>query len=104
MAATLDQIAKRTSVSTATVSRILNNKMPMPISAATIERVRQAARDMNYSPNVAARALVTRRSKTIGLFSSEDLPWIGLSSGSFERNAQHCGAGASRRPSTARVT
>jgi DNA-binding LacI/PurR family transcriptional regulator len=53
------------------VSRILNNKMPMPISAATIERVRQAARDMNYSPNVAARALVTRRSKTIGLFSSE---------------------------------
>lgn len=71
MAATLEQIAKRTQVSAATVSRILNNKMPMPISASTIERVQQAARELDYRPNAVARALVTRRTGTIGLYSSE---------------------------------
>jgi LacI family transcriptional regulator len=64
-------VAKRSGVSTATVSRVLNNKMVMPIPQETIERIKKAAEDLNYIPNVQARALVTGKTQTIGVCSSE---------------------------------
>ena len=65
--ATLADIAKEAAVSSGTASRVLNNKMTMPISQSTIDRIRQAARQMNYQPNAVARALATGKTRTIGL-------------------------------------
>jgi len=62
---TIKDIAKRTSLSYATVSRALNHKYG--VRASTRERVIAAAREMNYRPNAIARGLITRRTKTIGI-------------------------------------
>jgi LacI family transcriptional regulator len=71
MAAKLADVARRAGVSTATASRILNKKMVMPIPQATIERIENAAKDLGYRPNAFARALVTRKTYTLGLFTQE---------------------------------
>lgn len=65
--ATLADIAKQAAVSPGTASRVLNNKMNMPISQATIDRIRQAALELDYQPNAVARALATGKTFTIGL-------------------------------------
>ncbi|MEG1775020.1 MAG: LacI family DNA-binding transcriptional regulator [Clostridia bacterium] len=62
---TLKEIAERCGCSVATVSKSLN-EMP-DISALTAQRVRDAASEMGYQPNAAARTLKTNRSRTIGL-------------------------------------
>lgn len=67
--AILADVAKLAGVSTTTASRVLNNKMVMPISQATIERIQDAARALNYRPNSMARALATGRNQVIGLYS-----------------------------------
>jgi LacI family transcriptional regulator len=71
MSATLTDVAKRSGVSTATVSRVLNNKMVMPIAPATIERIKKAAAELEYKPNLQARALATGKTHTLGLYSTE---------------------------------
>jgi LacI family transcriptional regulator len=71
MAATLTDVAKLAGVSPATVSRVLNKKMVMPIPATTVARIQEAARELRYRPNAQARALITRRTQTVGLFTSE---------------------------------
>jgi LacI family transcriptional regulator, galactose operon repressor len=71
MPATLADVARRAGVSTATASRVLNNKMVMPIPERTVNRIRHAARDLQYVPNRLARGLVTRRSSTIGFYTQE---------------------------------
>jgi LacI family transcriptional regulator len=43
--------------------------MVMPISQATIDRIQDAARALNYRPNPMARALATGRNQAIGLYS-----------------------------------
>ncbi len=51
-------IAREAGVSQSTVSRVLNDvSSPVPIAPDTRERVRAAARRLNYSPNPLARAL-----------------------------------------------
>ena len=67
--ATLADVSRRAGVSMTTVSRVLNNKMVMPISPSTIERIHEAARDLNYRPNPRALALATGRNQAIGLYS-----------------------------------
>ena len=49
----------------ATVSRVLNDSGP--VHEATRHRIREAARELRYAPNVAARSLATRRTGTLGV-------------------------------------
>lgn len=61
----IHELARRSGVSTATVSRALNGRAD--VSEATRTRIRQLARELGYAPNEPARTLVRRRSDTIGL-------------------------------------
>jgi LacI family transcriptional regulator len=62
----LAHVAKAAGVSIATASRVLNGSAH-PVSDATRERVLAAAQELGYSPSALARALVTRRSRIIGV-------------------------------------
>jgi len=64
---TSSDVAKLARVSRTTVSFILNNVPDVSISAATRKRVLDAAKKLNYSPNVAGKKLVSGKSFTIGL-------------------------------------
>src|ERR671918_1613233 len=65
----ISEIARRANVSTATVSRTLNQSGP--VKAATARKVWRAVTEMNYYPNSHARALVSGRSRLIGLIVSD---------------------------------
>lgn len=56
---TLEDVAKLAGVSRATVSRVVNGGHL--VSGATLEAVTRAIAELDYHPNTAARALVTRR-------------------------------------------
>ena len=64
---TSQDVAKLARVSRTTVSFILNNVAGVSISAPTRKRVLDAAKKLNYSPNVAGKKLVSGKSYTIGL-------------------------------------
>ena len=69
---TIKDISKKCGVSPATVSKALNGYGD--VSASTLERVRKAADELHYMPNVAARLLKTNRSYNIGVvFEDETL-------------------------------
>ncbi len=63
--ATMADIAKRAGVALSTVSHTLSGKRP--VSAEVRQRVLQAIAELEYQPNVLARALATRRTRTIAL-------------------------------------
>jgi DNA-binding LacI/PurR family transcriptional regulator len=63
------EIARRANVSTATVSRTLNQSGP--VKAATARKVWRAVTELNYYPNSHARTLVSGRSRLIGLVVSD---------------------------------
>jgi LacI family transcriptional regulator len=65
MAVTLKDVAKACGVSYSTVSKALKNS-PL-VKPNTKAYIQQKAADMNYIPNHSARALVSKRSNTIGL-------------------------------------
>ena len=65
---TLDDVARKAGVSTATVSRVLNEVGP--VRPATRGRVLQAIKELNYQPNLHARSLAGGRSRVIGLVVS----------------------------------
>jgi len=60
-------VARLAGVSHQTVSRVINNHPN--VAATTRTRVQAAIRELGYRPNSAARTLVTRRSKTLGVVS-----------------------------------
>ena len=62
-------VARLAGVSYQTVSRVLNNSDALRPS--TKERVLQVIDQLGYRPNQAARALVTSRSRTIGVLTSQ---------------------------------
>jgi DNA-binding LacI/PurR family transcriptional regulator len=64
-AVTLEDVAKVAGVSRATVSRVVNGTRN--VDAAIQEAVREAIEKTGYSPNRAARSLVTRRTDTVAL-------------------------------------
>jgi LacI family transcriptional regulator len=63
--ATIYDVAKKAGVSASTVSRVFNKSAR--ISTATQEKVRLAAAELNYQPNVQASALTTKRTLLVGL-------------------------------------
>ncbi len=63
--ATLAEIAKKAGVSSAVVSRIVNNDTSLRVSEETRSRVKAIVREMNYAPNVAAQSLRSSKSGTI---------------------------------------
>jgi DNA-binding LacI/PurR family transcriptional regulator len=58
-------VARRAGVSTATVSRVLNQTAK--VNDETAARVRQAINDLGYVPQAAARNLASHKTNTIGL-------------------------------------
>ena len=62
---TIQELAARTGVSVATVSRALNGSPE--VNAATRERILALARQLDYTPSAAARTLVRRRSHVVGV-------------------------------------
>src|SRR5438067_1934970 len=64
----LDGVAKRAGVSTATVSRVLNNQNV--VKNSTRARVLKAAEELKYHPNLHARSLARGKSRTLGILVS----------------------------------
>jgi LacI family transcriptional regulator len=65
MSVTIREVASRAGVSIATVSRVFNNSDP--VDEGTRERVKKAATELRYVPNVLGRSLSMRRTDSIGL-------------------------------------
>ena len=63
---TIDDVAKEAGVSTATVSRVLNKK-DYPVKIKTKEKVEEAIKKLNYTPNHSAVSLVTKKSFSVGV-------------------------------------
>ncbi len=73
--ATIYDIAKACGLSPATVSKALSNASD--VSAATRERVRRTAQELDYVPNAGARALSQSRTWSIGVLC-QDASQMGL--------------------------
>ena len=67
MATTLRDIADELNISTAIVSRVLNDKPGNWASEGTKARIFDVARELNYRPSTSARALATGRSMQIAV-------------------------------------
>ena len=67
--ATVHDVARRAGVSTSTVSHVVNNTRF--VSDELRECVQAAMRELDYTPNAAARMLTLKRSHTIGLIVSD---------------------------------
>ena len=65
---TLQEVARRARVSTATVSRVLNNGAS--VKSSTRARVLKVIQELKYSPNVHAQSLAGGRSRSIGVIVS----------------------------------
>lgn len=64
-AVSIEDVASAASVSTATVSRVINN--PGLVATATAKRVRAAIDELEYRPNILAKGLSTRRTGVLGI-------------------------------------
>lgn len=62
---TQGDVARRADVSQATVSYVLSGTSTISVPAETRQRIFDAARELGYVPNMAARTLRTRRTMTI---------------------------------------
>ena len=67
---TIKDVAEQAGVSIATVSRALNDKGD--VSMETRERIREVARSVGYSPDPAARSLVTHRTGLVGVIVGDN--------------------------------
>src|SRR5690625_2519062 len=62
---TIKDVAKATGVSPSTVSRVISDSPR--ISEETKRKVRKAMKEMGYHPNISARNLVAKSTKSIGV-------------------------------------
>jgi LacI family transcriptional regulator len=63
----LRDVAERAGVDASLVSRVLNDHPKASAGPATRRRILEAARELGYQPNVAARGLRTSKTWTLGL-------------------------------------
>jgi len=63
---TIRELARLSGVSVGTVSRALNGYPD--VGQETRERIIRLADELDYTPQAAARTLVTRRSHVVGIF------------------------------------
>lgn len=68
-APTLDEVARLAGVSRATASRAINGGNR--VSSQALAAVEAAVEELGYTPNPAARSLVTRRTESVGLVVPE---------------------------------
>lgn len=62
---TLQDVAKLAGLSMMTVSRYINNSGY--VGEKSREKIKRSIKELNYRPNIVARSLVTKNTKTIGL-------------------------------------
>lgn len=67
----MDEVARLSGVSKSTVSRVIND--PDQVRPHLVERVQQVLRETGYTPNLLAKALVTKQSRLVGIV----MPQIG---------------------------
>ena len=67
---TISDVAAAAEVSISTVSLVMNGKGP--VAEATRQRVRDAARSLDYAPSRSARGLAARRTGNVGFVLRED--------------------------------
>jgi DNA-binding LacI/PurR family transcriptional regulator len=67
----LKQLAEHLGLNPATVSVVLNDVPGRSIPQTTRDRIKAAAKAMNYQPNLLARSLRSRRTLTIGILVPE---------------------------------
>ncbi len=76
---TMRDVAKAAGVSVATVSYVINNNDKESILEDTKKRVIKAIDELNYIPDLTARALSRKKSGLVGIFimdnHAEPLPW-----------------------------
>ncbi len=70
-ATSLKQLAEHLGLNPATVSVVLNEVPGRSIPQATRDRIKAAAKQLNYQPNLLARSLRSRRTLTIGILVPE---------------------------------
>jgi DNA-binding LacI/PurR family transcriptional regulator len=74
MPVTLKDVARRANVSPVVVSKVLHGKLDgIRVSAATAERVREAARELDYHVNVWARNFRAQRAMMIGVLNGRGI-------------------------------
>ena len=90
---TLLTISERTGYSISTVSRVLSGKgKKYRISQQAIDYISEEARLCNYTPNLIAQSLRTRKTNTIGLtIPNIDNPFFSTLSGVIINQLKKCG-------------
>src|SRR3712207_305820 len=68
---TLAQVAERAGVSKTAVSLVLNDRPGSRLSKELADRVREAAAELNYRPNRAARSLRLGKTEIVGFISDD---------------------------------
>ncbi|MCL9781137.1 LacI family transcriptional regulator [Vibrio sp. S4M6] len=81
--ATLEDVAAMAGVSRATVSRVINGESK--VREKTKQLVEKAIADLGYTPNLAAKALASSKSHTLGLVTTS---YLGAFFGSLMDNVQ----------------
>ncbi len=71
MSASIYDVAQRSGVSIATVSRVLNHAGN--VRAQTVEKVQKAMQELNYSENLLAKGLAAQRSSFVGVLVPGEL-------------------------------
>jgi len=86
-AITLYDVARLAGVSYQTVSRVINDAAH--VSARTREKVQQAMAELHYVPNRGAQQLAGKRTRTLGLITTDLARWSNIRSSAWRRSRSY---------------